>query len=438
MRGELVDQLDDQLEAGAETLRQIDDLDTPAQLALLRSVAEQPDRVSALLVYGVDDQLLMSVPSGRDTEVDGLPDVGRVGVAGLRARDGVAFQIDAVDGSTTYRAVSVDLGETVLVLATPTDDVRATMGRLLITMILAAVIGVGVIALATSIVIRRAIRPVDEMIQAATAIGHGDLTHRIETSSNDPDVHRLSDALNDMLHQLEDAFAAKGASEDRLRQFVADASHELRTPLASIRGYSELYLSGAATDPESTEKAMTRIQSEALRTGGLVEDLLLLARLDQGRELVFDDVELDRLVTDCVADAKAIEPERSITLDLPDQPIQIRGDEARLRQVIVNLLANTRAHAPGAPVTVVVRAEDDRVELRVRDLGPGLDETQANHVFDRFWRADGTRNRRTGGSGLGLAISAAVVEAHHGSIAVDSSPGAGATFTVELPVEHIG
>lgn len=431
VRAELVGQIDDQLETGAETIDGIDDPVAAAEI--VDTVSAQPDRESALLVFDVDGDLRSSASSGTGGG-DPLPDIGKVGVADLRANAGSPFQLPAVDDSVDYRVVAVDIDGSVFVIATPLDEVRHTLGRLTVILLAAAGFAVAAIGVATTIVIRRAISPIDDMIDTAAAIGAGDLSHRIDTSSHDLEVLRLSGALNDMLHQIEDAFAEKNASEATLRRFVADASHELRTPLASIRGYSELYLTGAAADEESVDRAMTRIQSEALRTGGLVEDLLLLARLDQGADLAATEADLTRIVSDAVADAKAIEPDRSIALDLPEQSLGLVADEGRLRQVVANLLANTRAHAPGSAVEVSLSADGEVATLVVRDDGPGMDAEQASHVFERFWRADDTRNRRTGGSGLGLSIIAAIVEAHNGSISVETAPGAGATFRVRVPL----
>lgn len=431
VRAELVGQIDDQLETGAETVERLEDPDAAAQI--VEAVSSQPERESALLVFDADGDLRASAASGSG-DGEPLPDVGKVGVDELRAGAGTTFQLPAVDDSFDYRVVAVDIDGAVFVIATPLDEVRHTIGRLTVILLAAAGFAVAAIGVATSVVIRRAISPIDDMIDTAAAIGDGDLSHRIDTSSHDPEVLRLSGALNDMLHQLEDAFSEKEASEQKLRRFVADASHELRTPLASIRGYSELYLTGAATDDETVDRAMTRIQSEAVRTGGLVDDLLLLARLDQGTELATGEVEFTRLVSDAVADAKAIEPDRSITLDLPDRSLSFVADEGRLRQVVANLLANTRAHAPGSAVTVSLSTDGETATLVVRDDGPGMDAEQARHVFERFWRADDARNRRTGGSGLGLSIIAAIVEAHGGSISVDTAPGTGASFCVRLPV----
>ena len=241
-----------------------------------------------------------------------------------------------------------------------------------------------------------------------------------------------------MLGRIEDAFGERQRAEDQLRRFVADASHELRTPLTSIRGYAELFRAGAAERPEDLAMAMRRIEQEAARMGVLVDDLLLLARLDEGRPLRQEPVDLRALAADAVADARAAEPERPLQLDV-NGPVLVTGDDARLRQVLSNLLANVRTHTPvDAPASVWVRAVDGEARVEVRDSGPGLDPTDAEQAFERFFRADASRHRSSGGSGLGLAIVQAVTEAHGGHAGVESAPGEGATFWVELPVYSDG
>jgi two-component system OmpR family sensor kinase len=235
-----------------------------------------------------------------------------------------------------------------------------------------------------------------------------------------------------MLARIEEAFAQRAATEARLRRFVADASHELRTPLTSIRGYADLYRQGALRTRSELDEAMRRVEQEAARMGGLVDDLLLLARLDQGRPLERSPVRLDELVDDAVRDARAVEPDRPITLSA--RPVTVEGDEARLRQALGNLLANARVHTPpGTPVDVSVAAEDGWGLVQVADGGPGLAPEVAERVFERFYRADTARTRAGGGTGLGLAIVAGVVEAHGGTVRVESAPGEGARFSLRLP-----
>ena len=246
-----------------------------------------------------------------------------------------------------------------------------------------------------------------------------------------------------MLTEIEAAFAARAASEERMRRFVADASHELRTPLTTIRGFAELYRQGAAGSPEEAARLIGRIEEEAARMGLLVEDLLLLARLDQARPLAQDPVDLPVIASDAVHAARAVDPDRSISLEVAPQsgPLVVPGDEARLRQVLDNLLSNALTHTPaGSPVTVRLGREEQRAVVEVADRGPGLTPEQARRVFERFYRVDSARSRPTtgrvgtGGSGLGLAIVAALVAAHRGTVDVVSTPGEGATFRVWLPL----
>jgi two-component system OmpR family sensor kinase len=274
------------------------------------------------------------------------------------------------------------------------------------------------------------------MISTAGMIAGGDLSHRVEVEDQATEVGQLGQALNAMLSHIESSFAAKEASEQRLRQFVADASHELRTPLTSIRGYAELYRSGAVSSPEDVARVMRRIESEGKRMGHLVEDLLLLARLDQGRPLRMEPVDLVALVEDAVMDALAASPDREIAY-AHDPEAWVSGDADRLQQVAENLLANARTHTPaGTPVRVELRAAEDAVSLSVADEGPGIDPRDAERIFDRFYRADSSRARSSGGVGLGLSIVASIVEAHGGTVRIEATPGAGAIFTISLARAH--
>jgi two-component system OmpR family sensor kinase len=262
------------------------------------------------------------------------------------------------------------------------------------------------------------------------------LAERVGEEDTDPrtEVGQVGSALNRMLGHIEDALVARQRSEDKVRQFVADASHELRTPLASIRGYSELTRRGGHELPDDVVRALGRIESESVRMTSLVEDLLLLARLDAGPALVLSEVDLVPLTVDAVSDAHAASPDHEWSLDAPDEPLVVHGDAGRLHQVIANLLANARVHTPeGTRVhTTLARVEDEAV-LTVEDDGPGIPEDLQPVLFERFARGDGSRSRATGSTGLGLAIVAAVVDAHHGSVSVSSAPGR-TVFTVRLPV----
>jgi two-component system OmpR family sensor kinase len=260
----------------------------------------------------------------------------------------------------------------------------------------------------------------------------------VDEADTDPrtEVGRVGSAFNNMLGHIGRALSARQASEAKVRRFVADASHELRTPLASIRGYAELTRRGGAELPDDVRHSLTRIESEATRMTGLVEDLLLLARLDEGRELEHKPVDLSRIVVDAVSDAHAAGPDHTWDMELPEEPVDVLGDQARLHQVVVNLLANARVHTPaGSTVQVVLEKNDSSVVIRVIDNGPGIPQEQMPALFERFSRGDVSRTRATGSTGLGLAIVSAVVHAHQGTVTVRSEPGR-TEFVVSLPVQH--
>ena len=346
------------------------------------------------------------------------------------------FTTAAVErGAPDFRVVVGRLtsGAGYLVVAVPMTDVVQTLRRLvLIELVTTAAVLAGVGGLAL-VVVRAGLRPLEDIGRTAGAIADGDLSRRVERAEPRTEVGRLGLSLNAMLAQIQTAFEARQASEDRLRRFVADASHELRTPLTSIRGYAEMFRRGASDRPEDLATSMRRIEEESKRMGVLVEDLLLLARLDQGRPLERRPVNLTQVAADAVADALAVEPERSITLEGQDEAM-VLGDELRLRQVAANLLSNARQHTPPtAAVRVGVRRENGSVVLEVADDGPGLFPEESAKVFERFYRSDPSRNRNLGGTGLGLSIVAAVAQAHGGGAHVESTPGHGARFWVDLP-----
>ncbi len=321
-----------------------------------------------------------------------------------------------------------------LIVAIPLHDVDDTLHRLLAIELIVA-IGV-LIALAGLAwwVVRLGLRPLERMGETAGAIAGGDLSRRVEPADEKTEVGRLGLALNSMLGQIETAFAERTASETRLRRFVADASHELRTPLTSIRGYAELFRRGANTRPDDLAKTMRRIEEAAARMGVLVDDLLLLARLDQGRPLEQGPVDLTRLVAAAVDDLRATSPDRPVTYEATG-PVVVNGDEFRLRQVLANLLENARTHTPpSTPVEVRVTQAGNDAIVEVRDHGPGMSEEDAARAFERFWRSDPSRTRTSGGAGLGLAIVAAITEAHGGHAEVETKPGEGATFRVFIPL----
>lgn len=364
------------------------------------------------------------------------------------------FIVGSTSGSTRWRAVALTMRQTgqvvgTVYVATPLTRVDGTIRSLSLALAAVALLVTGVGATLGGLAIRRSFRPLVEVEETAAAIAAGDLSRRIPERPAATEVGRLTASLNGMLSQIESAFRAREASEASTRRFAADASHELRTPLVSIRGFAELYRQGGVP-PDEVPRTMCRIEDEAKRMGSLVEDLLLLARLDEKRPARKEPVDLAVLAGDAVHDARGLDAERPVRLEGLDgagpTPAVVTGDEDRLRQVVANLVANAVRHTPArVPVEVAVgtapapEGRAGRVAvLEVRDHGQGLSPEQAEKVFERFYRIDSSRRRGTGGgSGLGLSIVSAVVAAHAGTVTVAPTPGGGATFRVVLPARVV-
>jgi two-component system OmpR family sensor kinase len=352
------------------------------------------------------------VPIGR------LFTVGSVGSSGLHYR--VYVSHDPEDTGLTLVAV-------------PLHEVDQTLNQLLLVEVLVIAGVLVALGAAAFFIVRIGLRPLDRIGVTAGAIAAGDLSRRVTPAESRTEVGRLGLALNAMLERLEQAFAERQASEDRLRQFLADSSHELRTPLAAIRGYAELFRMGATRDAAGTELAMRRIEEEAMRMGVLVEDLLELARLDEAPDVVRQPVDLALLARDAVQDAHATAPDRPISLVAPG-PVVIAGDPHQLRQILANLMRNALVHTPaGTPVEVSVDEDAHDAVLTVRDHGSGIPEEAMGSLFERFWRADGGRERGKAGAGLGLAIVSAIVDAHGGRVTAENASDGGAAFVVRLP-----
>ena len=371
------------------------------------------------------------------------PDIPRLTVNDPRILNGRLFTVGSTDGEMRWRVVPGRLndGSATFAVAIPLRGVDNTVQQMVRFAVLIGLAIIATCALLGWFGVRRAFRPLAQIEDTAAGIAAGDLTRRIPEPTSKDEVASLARSLNAMLAQIEQSFAVREASEERMRQFVSDASHELRTPLAAVRGYAELFRQGAVTEPEDVAGAMRRIEDESIRMGGLVEDLLLLTRLDSQRPLEKGPVDLTVLAADAVQDARALDSTRQVRLlglsgDL--QPTTIEGDEARLRQVVTNLVGNAVNHTPhGTDIEIAVGSDAGRAKLEVRDHGPGVDPVKARKVFERFYRADASRGRGNGGgNGLGLAIVAAIVNAHGGRVGVAATPGGGATFVVDLPTAN--
>jgi two-component system OmpR family sensor kinase len=375
------------------------------------------------------------------------PDISSISAADARDRQQTPFQVRGTDGGN-WRVVALNVLDgnersSVVVIGLPLAPVDSVMEHAALV-----VVGVGLLTVVLAFFIAtwtvsRSFRPLARVEKTAAAIAAGDLSRRVEIENPGTEVGRLGGSLNAMLAHIETAFAARMASEARMRRFAADASHELRTPLVTIRGFSELYRQGALSTPEDVATAMGRIESEAKRMGAMVEDLLLLARIDEQRPLQQKPADLLLLAHDAVVDTQAADRSRAITLAGLDgaapRPAPVLGDEAKLRQVLGNLVGNALRYTPeGTPIelAVGVRTAPDgsrQSVIEVRDHGPGVADDEATRIFERFYRADTSRTRETGGSGLGLAIVAAIVGAHTGEVRLERTDGGGATLVVSLP-----
>ena len=356
-----------------------------------------------------------------------------VGSSGAGPRYRVRATIDEHDGGGPQEGGGQGDGQHITVVAASLADTDAAVSRLVGVEVAATGLVLALLGLVAFWVLRLGVRPLKDMTQAATVIA-GDISHRVPSAPEGTEAAELGTALNRMLARIETSFAEQQASEDRLRQFVADASHELRTPVTTIRGYAELHRRGALDDPGELAQAMRRTESEAERMARLVDDMLLLARLDQGRPVERGPVDLGVLAIDAAGDARAVAPERTVRAST-EEGVLVEGDEHRLRQVLANLVRNALVHTPqSATIRVSVRREPGGSAVaEVADDGPGMTPEQAAHAFDRFYRADPGRARDRGGSGLGLAIVEAIAQAHGGRATLATAPGAGTTVRLELP-----
>ncbi len=368
------------------------------------------------------------------------PDLPRIELDDPSIGEG-AFTVKSESGRMKWRATTDELpnGAGTVAVALPMTPIEKTVEQLWVLTLLVGLATLFAVAVVGWWLVRRAFRPLTRIEDTASAIAAGDLTRRIPPPGAADEVASLSDSLNTMLADIEQAFAVRKASEQRMRQFVADASHELRTPLATVRGYAELYRFAGVREPEDIATAMRRIEDEATRMTRLVESLLLLTRWDSAGQLEREPVDLMVLTSDIVQDAKVRAPDRTVSmcrLGSGTAHATTVGDDGALRQVLTNLVANAIAHTPeGTSIEVALGVEAARCVVEVRDHGEGIDDEAAARVFERFYRADAGRSRERGGTGLGLAIVATIVARHGGTVRHSPTPGGGATFRVELPLQ---
>ena len=356
----------------------------------------------------------------------------------VAATNGVPFTIKGVDDAPDTRALAQILptGLGSIITAVSLNGVDKTLHEMTLFFLFISLIVLLLIGLLSRFIIRLSLKPLNEVEITAAAIAAGDLSARLPDNNPKTEVGKLTRSLNTMLSRIEESFALRVASESRLRQFVADASHELRTPLTAIRGFAELHRQGAVEGVEKTKELIGRIEKESIRMGSLVEDLLLLARMDEARPVSMVPVDLSHLVHECIVSAQAAGPDNQIVSNIePD--VFVLGDNKKIHQTVANLLANARTHTPtGTKIMVTLKSGKDDIRVSVSDEGPGLSPTDQERIFERFFRADPSRQRSVGeGSGLGLSIVAAIMKLHGGSVSVESELGRGATFTLTFPIK---
>jgi two-component system, OmpR family, sensor kinase len=442
LRGYLIDRVDSQLADIASRYKKLYTCDLP----------NSPARLTGFYMQLTGD---VNCTNGLLAEGQAAPTLPTLDDATLAEHQLVPFTVSAPGAGRSWRVLVLRVVDEEgnpaggMAIALNLQEVNETVGRLVVIEVVVGAVVLFVLGALGYSAIRSSLRPLVEVEATAAAIASGDLTRRIPRWPAGTEVGRLAVALNGMLAQIETAFtereeaaARARASEARMRRFIADASHELRTPLTAVRGFAELLRQQSSTTEEPGSKVLVatdRIEQAATRMGLLIEDLLLLARLDQQRPLEARPVDLLALVTDAVSEARIADPDHPVTVVVPggadDDPPVVRGDLAKLRQVVGNLLGNAFQHTPpGTAVTVSVGTEAGIAVLEVADEGPGLRPEDAARIFERFYRVDAARNRANGGTGLGLSIVDSIVAAHGGRVTVRSAPGEGACFRVSLPL----
>jgi two-component system OmpR family sensor kinase len=436
LENSLLRKIDDQIQKRTTMETAVTALGSPICRGRGPSSAESLDAGTIMELIGSDGTVVLAcevtvLPSGASPVLPkSLPDAGS-------EKPSPPFTVEGTGGVAQYRVTAWRenaFGGRFVVVAIPLTGLQSTLRQLLQLEAGVGLAVVGATAILALLIITVGLRPLQRMGGVAADIAAGDLTRRVEPATSKTEIGRLGLALNGMLSQIESAFQERTESNTRLRRFIADASHELRTPLTSIRGYSEMLRRGASESPADADTARRRIEEESVRMSVLVDDMLLIARLDQGRPLESKPVDLQLIASDAAADARAVAPRREITLSAPG-PIIVAGDDTRLRQVLGNLVRNALVHTPQqSAIEIAVSRVDGVGRMSVIDHGPGLKSAEIEHIFEPFYRADPSRSRDSGGAGLGLSIVSAVVGAHGGNVKVTETSGGGATFEVELPL----
>lgn len=430
----LIDRIDDDLRAVAVR----PEFSAPARPPGVDAPAADDEaafRPVAIVMFDVDGTVISSLPSGFSDEPGPMADVSQFTVDELERRTETEFNVDDVEGGELRGLLRQGPDGRWVLLTQSLEDTNGVLNRVLLVSLVTTVAAAGIGAFGSWWLLRRGFRPVDDMIDTASAIAAGERDRRVDVADDDTELGRLGTALDDMLDRLVAADAEREADAVRLRRFVDDASHELRTPIAAIVGYVELYEQGGVGEPEQLDRAMGRIGEAGRRSERLIEDLLALARLDHDVSRHREPVDLESLVVDFVAETSQVTG-RDVRAET-DGPVTIEGDRVWLTQALANLLRNAITHAPPAtPIHVRLTSANGIARLAVIDHGPGIDASQRERVFDRFARQDRGRDRASGGAGLGLAIVREVVRGHGGEVELTDTPGGGATVTMRLPVRQ--
>jgi len=411
-----------------------DDMNT---LRPLRPLGGVPT-TTAVTLLDLEGNIVGQV-GGQFTNSIDIQEFHKLTPAKVALRKGKPFTIPGANGQPDIRAIARILpsGIGTVVISVALDSVDRTLKGLRGIFLLISLIVLLIIGFVARSLIKLSLKPLSKIEDTAAAIADGDLSARLPEVNSNTEVGRLTGSLNTMLSRIEESFAIRTESESKLRRFVADASHELRTPLTAIRGFAELHRQGAVVGEEKTKELISRIEKESIRMSSLVEDLLLLARLDQSRELTIDPVDINHLVSEAIASARAASPGYEITVTTTSDEVFVLGDSMRIHQAVSNLLANARTHTPmGTQISVEIAQNESDVQISVSDNGHGLSQEDQTRIFERFFRADPSRARVSGeGSGLGLAIVDAIIKAHGGSVEVKSELGKGAIFTLHFPIK---